>query len=186
MPALKNPRWEAFAQAIVAGLASERPNKKNTAKAAYLAAGYSTTTDNATRAAASRLLTTVIPIVERIRDLQAQALARVDRKLDISRERVGRRLDLASRKAEDDGNPIAIVSAETAIAKIFGLIKTHSSYDPNDLDNATSPEQLAGLLLQSVGLDPPFTALELEKAGRANDTFVTELEHIRAQRLLVG
>ena len=101
MPALDNPRWEAFAQAIVRGLASDRPNGKNTAKAAYLAAGYSTTTDNATRAAASRLLTNVIPVVERIRELQAQALARVDRKLDISRERIGRNLDLASRIAQD-------------------------------------------------------------------------------------
>ncbi len=154
MPALKNPRWEAFAQAIVAGLASERPNKKNTAKAAYLAAGYSTTTDNATRAAASRLLTNVIPVVERIRELQEQALARVDRKLDISRERIGRNLDEASR-----------------------------TYDPNDLDNAQSAEQLATLLLQSVGLDPPFTAAEIESAGAANDAFVEALERIREQRL---
>jgi hypothetical protein len=60
MPALDNPRWEAFAQAIVAGLCNERPNGKNTAKAAYLAAGYSPTNDNAARAAASRLLTNVI------------------------------------------------------------------------------------------------------------------------------
>jgi hypothetical protein len=114
MPALKNPRWEAFAQAIVAGLASERPNKKNTAKAAYLAAGYSTTTDNATRAAASRLLTNVIPVVDRIRELQANALARVDRKLDISRERIGRNLDEASRMARNQEKTSDIIAAETA------------------------------------------------------------------------
>jgi hypothetical protein len=184
MPALDNPRWEAFAQAIVKGLASDKPNGKNTAKAAYLAAGYSTTTDNAARAAASRLLTNVIPVIERIRELQAQALARVDRKLDISRERIGRRLDLASRTAESVGNPTAIVAAETALAKVFGLVKTSSTYDPNDLDNAQSAEQLAVLLLQSVGLDPPFTAQEIESATVANDVFVVALEHIKAQRQL--
>ena len=94
-----------FAQAIVAGLANDRPNGKNTAKAAYLAVGYSPTNDNAARAAASRLLTNVIPVVESIKELQALALARVDAKLDISRERIGRRLDRASRMAEQENNP---------------------------------------------------------------------------------
>ena len=186
MPALKNPRWEAFAQAIVAGLASERPNKKNTAKAAYLAAGYSTTTDNATRAAASRLLTNVIPVVERIRELQEQALARVDRKLDISRERIGRNLDEASRMARQQGNPANIISAEFGLAKVFGLAKTHDQYDPNDLDNAKSAEDLGKLLLQSVGLDPPFTALEISRAIAANDRFVAELEQISGEHVIDG
>jgi len=97
MPVLPNPRHEAFAQAIVKGLASDKPNGKNTQKAAYLAAGYSTTTENATEAAASRLLRNVKPVVERVRELQAEALARIQPKLDISRERVGRNLDEASR-----------------------------------------------------------------------------------------
>ena len=52
MPVLPNPRHEAFAQAIVKGLASDKPNGKNPQKTAYLAAGYSTTTENATEAAA--------------------------------------------------------------------------------------------------------------------------------------
>jgi hypothetical protein len=181
MPALKNPRWEAFAQAIVAGLASERPHGKNTAKAAYLAAGYSAQGHSAEELA-SRLLRKVEPVIERIRELQAQALARVDRKLDISRERIGRRLDLASRTAEQAGNASAIVAAEATLAKVFGLIKTNSTYDPNDLDNAQSAEQLACLLLQSVGLDPPFTDQEIEKATVANDVFVVALERIKAQR----
>jgi len=89
MPPHNNPRWEAFAQAIVKGLASDKPNGKNTQKAAYLAAGYSPTTEPAAEAAASRLLRKVKPILERVRELQAQALARLDPKLDISRERVG-------------------------------------------------------------------------------------------------
>jgi hypothetical protein len=183
MPALSNPRYERFAQALFAGLAGETRIKR-AQSTAYLAAYPNCSKGNPAEAAASRLLRRVKPIADRVRELQAQALARIDRKLDISRERIGRRLDLASRKAESDGNPIAIISAETALAKIFGLIKTTSAYDPNDLDNAQSAEQLAMLLLQSVGLDPPFTALELERAGRANDVFVAELEHIKAQRQL--
>jgi hypothetical protein len=38
MPALQNPRWEKFCQALVASL-SDKAQGKNTAKAAYLAAG---------------------------------------------------------------------------------------------------------------------------------------------------
>jgi hypothetical protein len=186
MPALKNPRWEAFAQAIVKGLASDKPNGKNTAKAAYLAAGYSSTSDRSAIVNASRLMTKVDSVVQRIRELQAQALARVDRKLDISRERIGRRLDLASRMAEEQQNPMAIATNELGIAKVFGLAKAHDQYDPTDLDNAQSAEQLAVLLLQSVGLDPPFTAQEIESATVANDVFVVALEHIKEQRHLSG
>jgi hypothetical protein len=182
MPALKNPRWEAFAQAIVAGLASERPNKKNTAKAAYLAVGYSPSSDHAAEVAASRLLRNVEPVVERIRELQANALARVDRKLDISRERIGRNLDLASRIAQDERKASDIVAAETALAKIFGLVKTSSTYDPTDMNNAQSAEQLAELLLQNVGLNSPFTPTEIERAIAANDRFVGELEQIAEDR----
>jgi len=182
MPALKNPRWEAFAQAIVAGLASERPNKKNTAKAAYLAVGYSPSSDHAAEVAASRLLRNVEPVVERIRELQAHALARVDRKLDISRERIGRNLDLASRIAQDERKASDIVAAETALAKIFGLVKTSSTYDPTDMNNAQSAEQLAELLLQNVGLNSPFTPTEIERAIAANDRFVGELEQIAEDR----
>src|SRR5215470_17468168 len=125
MPALKNPRWEAFAQAIVAGLASERPNKKNTAKAAYLAVGYSPSSDHAAEVAASRLLTNVIPVVERIRELQAQALARVDRKLDISRERIGRNLDLASRIAQEESGRVGADGGAQRLAGV-GMTKAVS------------------------------------------------------------
>jgi hypothetical protein len=34
------------------------------------------------------------------------------------------------------------------------------------------------------GLDPPFTAQEIERATVANDVFVVALEHIKAQRQL--
>src|SRR5262245_42057053 len=182
MPVLSNPRHEAFAQAIVKGLASDKPNGKNTQRAPYLAAGYSTTSDEATDAAASRLLRKVKSVVDRIRELQEQALARVDRKLDISRERIGMRLDLASRMAETDNDPATIVSSELGLAKVFGLAKTTDSYNATDLDNAKSPQDLGRLLLQSVGCSEPFTAEEIADAIKANDMFVEALELIRDAR----
>src|SRR5262245_59645419 len=174
MPAPDNPRWEAFAQAIVRGLASERPNGKNTAKAAYLAVGYSPTNDNAARAAASRLLTNVIPVVERIKELQQQALARVDVKLDISRERIGRRLDKASRMAEQENNPVAMVQSELGLAKVFGLAKPDGVSAPGDVNNAQTMEDVGRSLLLSVGLSAP-SAAQITKAIEANDAFVDTL-----------
>jgi len=68
------------------------------------------------------------------------------------------------------------------LAKIFGLVKTSSSYDPTDLNHAQSAEQLAELLLVNVGGSPPFTALEIDGAIAANDLFVETLERIVAAR----
>ena len=178
MPALDNPRWEAFAQAIVKGLASDKPNGKNTQKAAYLAAGYSPSSDHAAENSASRLVRNVGPVIERIKELQAQALARIQPKLDISRERVGRNLDLASSFAQQQGNAANIVAAELAIAKIFGLSKTDEQYNPTDLRNAQSSKDLGRLLLISVGLSSPSDA-DILAAVEANDTFVATLERIR-------
>jgi len=179
MPPLNNPRWEAFAQAIVKGLASDKPNGKNTQKAAYLAAGYSPTTEPAAEAAASRLLRKVKPILERVRELQAQALARLDPKLDISRERVGRRLDMASRKAEHEGNTANIIAAELGIAKVFGLAKPGEQYNPLDPSNAESMSDIGRLLLQSVGATTPSQAA-INLAVEANNAFIERLEHIAA------
>jgi hypothetical protein len=144
MPVLPNPRHEAFAQAIVKGLASDKPNGKNTQKAAYLAAGYSPATIEAADAAASKLLRKVKSILDRVQELQAQALARLNPKLDISRERIGRRLDMASRTAEDERDVGNIVSSELGLAKVFGLAKHDDSYDPTDYSHAKSPVILAG------------------------------------------
>src|SRR5262249_49979875 len=171
MPVLSNPRHEAFAQAIVKGLADDRPNGKNTAKAAYLAVGYSPTTDNAARAAASRLLTNVIPVVERIKELQAEARAKLQPKLDVSRERIGRRLDLASRVAESKQDAANIVASELGLAKVFGLAKADGVYAPGDVNNAATMEDIGRSLLQSVGLIAPSDA-QIQDAVRLNDAFV--------------
>jgi hypothetical protein len=177
MPVLPNPRHEAFAQAIVKGLASDRPNGKNTAKAAYLAVGYSPTNDRAAIAAASRLLTKVDSVVERIRELQAEALAKIQPKLEVSRERIGRRLDLASRMAEHNNEPANIVSSELGLAKVFGLNKPDGVYQPGDVNNAQSMEDIGRSLLQSVGHNAPSMA-QIQKAIALNDAFVDGLERI--------
>ena len=178
MPALRNPRHEAFAQAIFRGLSSAKPNGKNTQRAAYLAAGYSPATIEAADASASKLLRKVKPILERVRELQAQALARVEPKLDISRERVGRRLDLASQKAEHEGNTANIIAAELGIAKVFGLTKIGEGYNPTDPSNAQSMEEIGRLLMQSVGATSPSQA-QINLAVEANNAFVERLEAIR-------
>jgi len=74
------------------------------------------------------------------------------------------------------------VAAETALAKIFGLVKTNASYDPTDLNHAQSAEQLGELLLVNVGGSPPFTAIEIDSAVAANDAFVEALERIVSAR----
>ena len=180
MPVLPNPRHKAFAQAIVKGLASDEPNGKNTQKAAYLAAGYSTTTENATEAAASRLLRNVKPVVERVRELQAEALARIQPKLDISRERVGRRLDRASQIAESKLDAASMVSSELGLAKVFGLAKADDSYNPTDPDSAKSMTDIGRLLLESVGASSPSQAA-ISLAIAANNQFVERLEQIAAE-----
>src|SRR6266480_7981235 len=107
MPTLDNPRWERFAQAIVEGLANGDCKPYSQGRA-YIAAGYTAKDQGklggSAECAASRLLNRVKPIIERVRELQAEANKRLEPKLDLSRERVGRRLDLASRMAEQQKN----------------------------------------------------------------------------------
>jgi hypothetical protein len=128
MPALSNPRYERFAQALFAGLAGET-RVKRAQSTAYLAAYPNCSKGNP--ATASRLLRRVKPIADRVRELQAEANARLQPKLDLSRERVGKRLDLASRIAEEDRNATAIINSELGIAKVFHRIEEQ---EPNKID----------------------------------------------------
>jgi len=121
----------------------------------------------------------VKPILDRVQELQAQALARIDPKLDISRERVGRRSDLASRKAESEGNTANLIAAELGIAKVFGLAKTGEQYNPADPSNAESMSEIGRLLLESVGATRPSQA-QIDLAVAANNAFIERLEQIAA------
>lgn len=64
------------------------------------------------KAAASRLLTGVNPILERVRELQAEQAARIARKIDISRERLARDLGDATDIARRAGNAGVMVSSQ--------------------------------------------------------------------------
>src|SRR2546430_14281167 len=72
MPALSNPRYERFAQALFAGLAGET-RVKRAQSTAYLTAYPNCSNGNSAQAAASRLLRRARAIIERVRELQTQA-----------------------------------------------------------------------------------------------------------------
>src|SRR5262245_54055305 len=116
MPALSNPRHEAFAQAIFAGLTG-KTRIERAQSTAYLKAYANCSSGNSAEAAASRLLRRVKPILERVRELQAESMARQQHSIDLSRDRVGRDLDLAFRTAKEQGNATAMVSSALGIAK---------------------------------------------------------------------
>src|SRR5215510_9841104 len=167
MPALSNPRHERFAQAIFAGLSGETRIAR-AQSTAYLTAYPNCSNGNSAEAAASRLLRRVKPIADRVAELQAQALAKIERKLDVSRERVGKRLDMASKLAEQQGNPANIVAAEAQMAKVFGLHKATDQYNPVDFNSAKSMDEIGRLLLQTVGATSPSQA-QINLAVEANN-----------------
>jgi hypothetical protein len=181
MPALDNPRWERFAQAIVEGLANG-DRKAYSQGRAYIAAGYEAKDagkrGGSAEAAASRLLNRVKPIIDRVRELQAEATKRLQPKLDLSRERIGRRLNLASEMAERLENPTAIVASEAQIAKVFHGINDKDELNRVDFNSAQSLQDIGRKLLQSVGFKEP-DDVSIAAALVLNDTFISGLEQIR-------
>jgi len=188
MPALNNPRWERFAQLIVQGLI-DGDRKAYSQGRAYIAAGYEAKDagkrGGSAEAAASRLLNRVKPILDRVRELQAEATKRLQPKLDLSRERIGRRLDLASQLAENQGNAQAIVASELGIAKVFHRLDAPEPTQ-TDFNSAKSMQDIGKKLLQSIGFREP-DDVSIAAAIEANDAFIQRLEAIRdaAQGLTV-
>jgi hypothetical protein len=174
MPALANPRHEAFAQAIFAGLTG-RTRIERAQSTAYLQAYPSCSPGPAAWTNASRLLRRA-KVWERIGDLQAEANKRLEPKIDLSRERIGRRLHLASQMAEQDRNPNGITAAELGIAKVFHPI---DAPDPNHIDfnSAQSMHDIGRKLLQSLGFKEP-DDLSIKRAVEANDAFIDALRRI--------
>src|SRR5262249_13568690 len=177
MPPLDNPRHERFAQAIFAGLTG-KTRIERAQSTAYLQAYPNCAPGNAAEACASRLLRRAKPIIERVRELQAQANARLQPKLDLSRERVGKRLDLASRIAEQKGNAAAMATSELGIAKVFGHMNETPEDAPTDFANAKTMTDIGRKLLQSIGFASP-DDVSIKEAIKANDEFIKELERIR-------
>ena len=175
MPALANPRHEAFAQAIFAGLTGET-RVKRAQSTAYLTAYPSCSPGPAAWTNASRLLRRA-KVWERIGELQAEANKRLEPKLDLSRERIGRRLDLASKLAERQENAANIVAAELGIAKVFHRISDAPNASEIDFDAARSMTDIGRKLLQSVGFASPDDH-SIQAAVEANDTFIDRLKAI--------
>src|SRR5262245_18391885 len=187
MPILPNPRHEAFAQAIFAGLV--QPNLYSTHGAAYAAVGYTANgvgkAGGTAEANASRLLKKA-KIFDRVQELQQEHYKRVNKKVDLSKERVGRRLDLASSLAEQDRNVQGIVASELGIARVFHHIKGDNDTHDIDFKSAKSMQEIGKKLMQSVGVREPSDAM-IESAIEANDAFIARLEAIRdrAQTLTI-
>jgi len=175
MPALANPRHEDFAQAIFAGLTG-RTRIERAQSTAYLEAYPSCSPGPAAWTNASRLLRRA-KVWERIGELQAEANKRLEPKLDLSRERIGRRLDLASKLAERQENAANIVAAELGIAKVFHRISDAPNASEIDFDAARSMTDIGRKLLQSVGFASPDDH-SIQAAVEANDTFIDRLKAI--------
>ena len=125
------------------------------------------------------MLRRVKPIADRVRELQAEANARLQPKLDLSRERVGRNLDYASQLAKQQDNPTAIVNSELAIAKVFHRFDTQND-NQLDFKSARSMQEIGKKLMQSVGVDERLITAEMVQAAiEANNTFIAQLEAIR-------
>jgi hypothetical protein len=175
MPPLPNPRHEAFAQALFIGLGG-KTGQERANSTAYLAAYPGSTAPGSAKASAARLLTRVSPILDRVRELQAEQAQRTQRKIDVSRERVARDLDEAISIAKTQQNPQGITSAAMGIAKVFGLEQANEKAT-HSFKDAGSMQDIGRRLLISVGLrEPSDEAVSL--AIEANNAFVARLEQI--------
>jgi hypothetical protein len=176
MPALANPRWERFAQAIVEGLANG-DRKPYSQGRAYIAAGY-TAKDQGKRGgsaecAASRLLNRVKPIIDRVRELQAIAA----RNAAETAEKMARELNEIQYEARADKAHAAAVSAVLGKARILNIIPEESA-KPIDFTRADSMQDIGRKLLQSVGFKEP-DDVSIQAAIEANDAFIDRLQQIR-------
>jgi hypothetical protein len=182
MPALKNPRHEAFAQAIFSGITNAKGGAHSQAEA-YRRAGYNVTNGNSARACASRLLMFANGIAERIKELQAIAAEQTIE----SAEKMTRELNEVLREARADKAHSAAVSAILGKAKILNIGEQHDFRNGQiDFSQASSMQDIGRKLLQSVGFREPDDA-SIQEAIEANNVFVAELERIRdaAQRLMI-
>ena len=179
MPALTNPRHEAFAQAIFSGIVGAKGGATSQAEA-YRRAGYHVTNGNSARACASRLLTFANGIAERIKELQAIAAEQAAE----SAEKCVQELNQLRRDAHSNKAYGAAVAAVMGKAKILNLITDRiEDVTKVDFNTAQSMQDIGKKLLQSVGFASP-DDVSIQAAIEANDAFIERLEAIRdaAQR----
>src|SRR5262245_4675613 len=144
MPVLRNPRHEAFAQAIFNGIVGAKGGASSQAEA-YRRAGYHVSNGNSARACASRLLTFANGIGERIEELQAQAAERVQESAD----KCVQELNQLRRDAHSDKAYGAAVAAVMGKAKILNLILDQPTPSNSvDFSSAKSMQDIGKRLLQ--------------------------------------
>jgi len=124
---------------------------------------YSSVTGNSADSAASSGLRKFKGILDRVRELVAEANARNQHKIDLSRARIGRDLDKASRLAEEQGNA-------SAIAKVFHSLPSENE-SHLDFKSAQSMHDIGRKLLMIVGMENPDDA-SIALAVEANDAFI--------------
>jgi phage terminase small subunit len=174
MPALKDPRWERFAQAIVAGLAGETRISR-AQSTAYLAAYPNCSNGNSAEACASRLLRRAKPIFERVREIQQAAAKRIEE----TPERIAQELNEVRDEARKDKAHAAAVSAILGKAKVLGLvIDKHQDTTPKpSFANAKSLHEIGILLLQQVGVTAP-SKKDISRAIAAHNQLIDTLKAI--------
>lgn len=171
MPELANPRWERFAQAIVAGLSDTQHNSQ---AGAYRMAGYSAKPGNSSEVCASKLLRFAKGVAERIQELQAIAAKQAAKRKQVTIETIVDELDEARGIAKDEKQTSAMVSATTTKAKILGLQIDRSEVGkPGDFTSISTSDELASRMLLDAGAaqvtdDMKAMAIaELERHARA-------------------
>src|SRR5262245_15678583 len=173
MSALKNPRHEAFAQAIFSGITNAKGGAHSQAEA-YRRAGYRVTNGNSAKACASRLLTFANGIGERVKELQAIVAENAVESAD----KVVQELNELKRDAKADKAYSAAVSAVMGKVKVLNLVVDQPPNTSVDLSSANSMHEFGKRLLQSVGLSEP-DDVSIQAAIEANDAFIERLEAIR-------
>jgi hypothetical protein len=173
MPALKNPRHEAFAQAILFGLLNSTRDTYSNGRA-YQRAGYLTSNQNASDAAASRLLRKVKPILDRVRELQATLATETKE----TREKIIAELNQLNERAQAKDAYGAAVSAVLGKAKVLNLMSDQPQDTLRvDFNSAQSLQDIGRKLLQSIGFASPDDA-SIQRAIELNDTFIDGLQAI--------
>jgi hypothetical protein len=150
VPALQNHRHEAFAAAIVMGLAGQY----TTQGTAYVAAGYKAKdagkAGGSAEASASRLLKKVKTITDRVLELQAELAAR--KKVTI--ETIADELDEARSVAKANDQAAAMVSASATKARLYGLeVRKIEQGSPGDFSQVQSSNELVDRVLKEHGAE---------------------------------
>src|SRR5262249_62198638 len=175
MPALKNPRHEAFAQAIFSGITNAKGGAHSQAEA-YRRAGYHVPNGNSAKACASRLLRFAKGVGERIKELQAIAAEQAAE----SAEKCVQELNQLRRDAHAEKAYGAAVSAVMGKAKILNFIAETNETTGIEFKTAQSMQEIGKRLLQSFGVREPDDTL-IAQAIEANETFVDTLKRIAEQ-----